>query len=100
MKLYDQPASGNCLKCRIVLRQLGVPYETAGRLARARVHGWMVFEQNQIEATIADGRFPAAAGARGGNGGVRERPRAVPRAHDRAPDLMPALGFPRDVAVA
>ena len=28
MKLYDQPASGNCLKCRIVLRQLGLPYDT------------------------------------------------------------------------
>jgi glutathione S-transferase len=28
MKLYDQPASGNCLKCRILLRQLGLPYDT------------------------------------------------------------------------
>jgi glutathione S-transferase len=115
MKLYDQPASGNCLKCRILLRQLGVPYETvavdlfrgetrtpehfarnpdgrvpvlelddgttipesgaillylaegtpllpADRLARARVHAWMFFEQNQIEATIASARFLAAAG--------------------------------------
>ena len=115
MKLYDQPASGNCLKCRILLRQLGVPYETvvvdlfrgetrtpehfarnpdgrvpvlelddgttipesgaillylaegtpllpADRLTRARVHAWMFFEQNQIEATIASARFLAAAG--------------------------------------
>jgi glutathione S-transferase len=115
MKLYDQPASGNCLKCRILLRQLGVPYDTvvvdlfrgetrtpehfarnpdgrvpvlelddgatipesgaillylaegtpllpADRLARARVHAWMFFEQNQIEATIASARFLAAAG--------------------------------------
>jgi glutathione S-transferase len=115
MRLYDQPASGNCLKCRIVLRQLGLAYETvevdlfrgetrtpehfarnpdgrvpvlelddgttipesgaillylaegtallpADRLARARVHAWMFFEQNQIEATIASARFLAAAG--------------------------------------
>jgi len=27
MRLYDHPASGNCLKARIALRQLGVPYE-------------------------------------------------------------------------
>jgi glutathione S-transferase len=115
MRLYDQPASGNCLKCRILLRQLGIDYETveidlfrgetrtpehfarnpdgrvpvlelddgatipesgaillylaegtpllpADRLARARVHAWMFFEQNQIEATIASARFLAAAG--------------------------------------
>src|SRR4051812_3209746 len=115
MRLYDQPASGNCLKCRVLLRQLGLPYETvvvdlfrgetrtpdhfarnpdgrvpvlelddgttipesgaillylaegtpllpANRLARARVHAWMFFEQNQIEATIASARFLAAAG--------------------------------------
>src|SRR4051794_3621190 len=115
MKLYDQPASGNCLKCRILLRQLGVPHETvvvdlfrgetrtpehfarnpdgrvpvlelddgatipesgaillylaegtpllpADRLERARVHAWMFFEQNQIEASIASARFLAAAG--------------------------------------
>src|SRR3954466_16292829 len=115
MRLYDQPASGNCLKCRILLRQLGLPHETVvvdlfrgetrtpehfarnpdgrvpvlelddgatipesgaillylaegtpllppDRLARARVHAWMFFEQNQIEATIASARFLAAAG--------------------------------------
>jgi glutathione S-transferase len=27
MRLYDHPASGNCMKARIALRQLGVPYE-------------------------------------------------------------------------
>ena len=27
MILYDHPASGNCMKARILLRQLGVPYE-------------------------------------------------------------------------
>src|SRR3954453_11507468 len=115
MRLYDQPASGNCLKCRILLRQLGLAYDTvevdlfrgetrtpehfarnpdgrvpalepdegttipesgaillylaegtpllpADRLARARVHAWMFFEQNQVEATLASARFPAAAG--------------------------------------
>jgi len=115
MRLYDHPASGNCLKARILLRQLGVVHETvtvdlfrgetrtpahfarnpdgrvpvlelddgatipesgaillyladgtpllpAGRLARARMHAWMFFEQNQIEPTIASARFLAAAG--------------------------------------
>jgi glutathione S-transferase len=115
MRLYDQPASGNCLKCRILLRQLALPYEAmeidlfrgetrtpehfarnpdgrvpvlelddgtaipesgaillylaegtpflpADRVARARVHAWMFFEQNQIEATIASARFLQAAG--------------------------------------
>ena len=115
MRLYDHPASGNCLKCRILLRQLGLPYEAvvidlfrgetrtrehfarnpdgrvpvlelddgttipesgaillylaegtpllpADRLARARVHAWMFFEQNQVEASIASARFLAAAG--------------------------------------
>src|SRR3954464_690430 len=28
MRLYDHPASGNCLKCRILLRQLGLDCET------------------------------------------------------------------------
>jgi glutathione S-transferase len=28
MKLYDHPASGNCMKPRILLRQLELPYET------------------------------------------------------------------------
>jgi glutathione S-transferase len=27
MRLYDHPASANCMKARIALRQLGVPYE-------------------------------------------------------------------------
>jgi glutathione S-transferase len=27
MRLYDHPASGNGLKCRIALRRLDVPYE-------------------------------------------------------------------------
>ena len=28
MRLYDHPASGNCLKVRVLLRQLGIDYET------------------------------------------------------------------------
>ena len=28
MRLYDHPASGNCMKARIALRQLGIPFET------------------------------------------------------------------------
>ena len=28
MRLYDHPASGNCMKARIALRQLEIPYET------------------------------------------------------------------------
>ena len=28
MRLYDHPASGNCLKVRVLLRQLGISYET------------------------------------------------------------------------
>ena len=110
MKLYDNAASGNALKARIALRQLGVAYESVpvdlfagetrteahyarnpdgrvpvletddgehlpesgaillylaegtpllpeGRMARARVHQWLFFEQNQVEAHIAVARF-------------------------------------------
>jgi glutathione S-transferase len=110
MRLYEHPASGNCLKCRIVLRQLELPYESVtvdlfrgetrtrehfarnpdGRipvletdegeaiaesnaillhlaegtpllpppgLVRSRVHQWMFFEQNRIEADLAVARF-------------------------------------------
>ena len=28
MRLYDHPASANCLKARVLLRQLGLPFET------------------------------------------------------------------------
>jgi glutathione S-transferase len=115
MRLYEHPASGNCLKCRVLLRQLGIPFETVlvdlfrgrareaphrarnpdgrvpvlelddgtflpesgaillflaegtpflpdDRLARARVHQWMFFEQNQIEAQLASARFMALTG--------------------------------------
>ena len=115
MKLYDHPASGNCMKARIALRQLELPYEAVtvdlfaretrtpehmarnpdgrvpvleldtgetipesgaillylaegtrllpdDRLARARVHQWMFFEQNQIESLIAVARFIVLTG--------------------------------------
>ncbi len=115
MKLYDHPASGNALKARIALRQLGFEHETvpvdlfAGetrteehyarnpdgrvpvletddgahipesgaillylaegtpllpgdRLERARVHQWLFFEQNQIEAHVAVARFLVLTG--------------------------------------
>jgi glutathione S-transferase len=110
MRLYDHPASGNCMKARILLRQLELDYESVvvdlfsgetrtqehfdrnpdGRvpvletddgafipesgaillylaegtaflpddgLARARVHQWMFFEQNRLEADLAMARF-------------------------------------------
>jgi glutathione S-transferase len=115
MKLYDHPASGNCLKARIALRQLDVPFEAVTvdlfaretrtaehmarnpdgrvpvleldtgetipesgaillylaegtallpgeRLARARVHQWLFFEQNQIESLLAVARFIVLTG--------------------------------------
>jgi glutathione S-transferase len=115
VKLYELASSGNCLKCRILLRQLDLPYESipvdlflgetrteehfarnpdgripvletdegemlpesgaillflaegtpllpAAGLARARVHQWMFFEQNRIEADIGVARFLKLAG--------------------------------------
>src|SRR5690242_5870416 len=115
MKLYEHDSSGNCLKARILLRQLELPYESvtvdlfrgetrtaehfarnpdgrvpvletdAGEMIaesgaillylaegtpflpasgapRARVHQWMFFEQNRIEADLATARFMKQAG--------------------------------------
>jgi glutathione S-transferase len=115
MRLYDHPASGNCMKARIALRQLELPYEAVtvdlfrretrtpehmarnpdgrvpvleldsgatiaesgaillyvaegtpllpdDRLARAAVHQWMFFEQNQIESSLAVARFLVLTG--------------------------------------
>ena len=112
MILYDHGASSNCMKVRILLRQLELPFESVvvdlftgetkrpehlarnpdGRvpvleldsgeqipesgaillhlaegtpylpppgLARTRVHQWLMFEQNQIEANAAVARFMA-----------------------------------------
>ena len=118
MKLYELASSGNCMKCRILLRQLELPYESvpvdlflgetrtdehfarnpdgripvletdggdfipesaaillflaegtpllpAGGVERARVHQWMFFEQNRIEADLATARFLKLAGRDG-----------------------------------
>ena len=115
MKLYEHASSGNCLKCRLVLRALDLPYESVevdlfrgetrtdehfarnpdGRIPvletddgelipesgaillhlaegtpllpapgieRTRVHQWMFFEQNRIEADLAVARFLKLAG--------------------------------------
>jgi glutathione S-transferase len=115
MRLYEHASSGNCLKCRILLRQLGLRYESVsvdlfrgetrtpehfarnpdgripvletdggalipesgaillyladgtdflpgGGVERARVHQWMFFEQNRIEADLAVARFMRLAG--------------------------------------
>ncbi len=115
MILYDHPASGNCMKARILLRQLELPYERVtvdlfkgetrtpehfgrnpdGRIpvlaldsgetiaesaaillhlgegtsylpadgfARTRVHQWLFFEQNRIEAELAYARFLRLSG--------------------------------------
>jgi glutathione S-transferase len=116
MILYEHASSGNCLKCRLVLRQLELPYESVsidlfrgetrtpehfgrnpdgripvletddgelipesgaimlylaegtpllpapGTIERARVHQWMFFEQNRIEADLATARFIKLAG--------------------------------------
>jgi glutathione S-transferase len=115
VKLYEHDSSGNCLKVRLLLRQLELPYESVsvdlfrgetrtpehfarnpdGRIpvletddgdlipesgaillflaedtrflpapgvARARVHQWMFFEQNRIEADLAVARFLKLAG--------------------------------------
>jgi glutathione S-transferase len=116
MKLYEHASSGNCLKCRLVLRALDLPYESVevdlfrgetrtdehfarnpdgripvletdegelipesgaillhlaegtpllpppGTIERTRVHQWMFFEQNRIEADLAVARFMKLAG--------------------------------------
>jgi glutathione S-transferase len=115
MNLYDHPASPNCLKARIALRQLEVPFDRVtvdlfkretrtpehmarnpdgrvpvleldsgemipesgaillylaegthllpeGREARAHVHQWLFFEQNQIEPQLAVVRFLVLTG--------------------------------------
>jgi glutathione S-transferase len=116
MKLYEHGSSGNCLKCRLVLRALDLPYESVsvdlfrgetrtaehfarnpdgripvletddgdlipesgaillylaegtpllpppGTIERTRVHQWMFFEQNRIEADLAVARFLKLAG--------------------------------------
>jgi glutathione S-transferase len=138
MKLYEHLASGNCLKCRIALRQLERPYESmtvdlfrgetrtdehfarnpdgrvpvletddrelipesgaillylaegtpllpAGGRERARVHQWMFFEQNRIEADLATARFMKQAGR------DRTMPEVFAYRLERARDALAAL---------
>src|SRR4051812_42777450 len=40
----------------------GMPYVPADRLGRARVHQWMFFEQNQVEAGLSGARYRACVG--------------------------------------
>ena len=123
MILYEHPSSGNCLKARVMLDQVGADYERvqldlfagetrtpehfarnpdgripvlerdsgeflsesgaillyladgteylpADPLARAQVHAWMFFEQNQVEANIGVARFLALSGRADGVPGV------------------------------
>ena len=119
MILYEHPSSGNCLKARVMLDQVGADYERveldlfagetrtpehfarnpdgripvlelddghylaesgaillylaegteylpADPITRARVHAWMFFEQNQVEANIGVARFLALSGRASG----------------------------------
>jgi glutathione S-transferase len=136
--LYDHPASGNCMKARILLRQLELPYESVlvdlftgetrtpehfarnpdGRvpvleldsgetiaesnaillhlgegtqylptdhLARTRVHEWLFFEQNRIEAELAYARFLHLSGR------DREIPEVYENRVTRGRDAVAAL---------
>jgi glutathione S-transferase len=136
--LYDHPASGNCMKARILLRQLELPYEAVqvdlfkgetrkpehfarnpdGRvpvleldsgetiresnailmhlaegtrylptesLARTRVHEWLFFEQNRIEAELAYARFLHLSGR------DKEMPEVYANRLERGSDALAAL---------
>jgi glutathione S-transferase len=138
MKLYELGSSGNCMKCRILLRQLELPYESvpvdlflgetrteehlarnpdgripvletdggdlipesgaillflaegtpllpAGGVERARVHQWMFFEQNRIEADLATARFLKQAGR------DRTMPEVFANRLERGRDALAAL---------
>jgi glutathione S-transferase len=136
--LYDHPASGNCMKARILLRQLAIPFEPvtvdlfkgetrtaehfernpdgripvleldsgetipesgaillylaegteylpSDRLARARVHQWMLFEQGRIEAELAYARFLRLSGR------ADELPEVFANRVERGTDAVVAL---------
>ena len=139
MILYDHPASGNCMKARILLRQLELPYERvtvdlfkgetrtrehfarnpdgrvpvleldfgetiaesgaillqlgegtpylpAAGLARTRVHEWMFFEQNRIEAELGYARFLRLSGRH------EQLPEVYESRRERGRDALAALG--------
>jgi glutathione S-transferase len=136
--LYDHPASGNCMKARILLRQLelpydrvtvdlfkgetrtpehfernpdgripvleldsgetiaesgaillhlaeGTPYLPADGLARTRVHEWMFFEQNRIEAELGYARFLRLSGRH------EQLPEVYESRRERGRDALAAL---------
>ena len=139
MKLYEHASSGNCLKVRLVLRQLDLPYESVsvdlfrgetrtpdhfgrnpdgripvletddgefvaesgaillhltegtpllpapGTIERTRVHQWMFFEQNRIEADLSVARFMKLAGR------DRTLPEAFAQRLERGRDALAAL---------
>ena len=138
MILYDHPASGNCMKPRILLRHLELPYERvqvdlfkgetrtpehfarnpdgrvpvleldsgetiaesnailmhlaegtqylpSDQLARTRVHEWLFFEQNRIEAELAYARFLHLSGR------DREMPEVYESRKTRGRDAVAAL---------
>jgi glutathione S-transferase len=138
MILYEHASSGNCLKCRLLLRELGAAYESVpvdlflgetrspehfarnpdgrvpvleldsgetiaesgaillflaegsdllpgGGTARARVHQWMFFEQNRVEAELAVARFMRLAGR------DRTQPEAFANRLERGRDALAAL---------
>ena len=84
LTLFDYGPSANCLKVRILLRQLGLEYERvavdifagesqraeylllnpagspflpADPVERAHVHQWLFFEQNLLEPNAGSARF-------------------------------------------
>jgi glutathione S-transferase len=138
LTLHDFPASANCFKVRMLLSQLGVPYERitldifagdsrtdeylalnpAGRTPllvtgggeaipesgaillylaegtpllpqdpaeRARVHGWMFFEQNLLEPNVGTARFWRLTGR------DAEQPEAFARHLDAGAAALEAL---------
>jgi glutathione S-transferase len=139
MRLYEHASSGNCLKVRLVLRRLGLPYESVsvdlfrgetrtpehfgrnpdgripvletddgdfiaesgaillhltedtpllpapGTIGRTRVHQWMFFEQNRIEADLSVARFMKLAGR------DQTLPEAFAQRLERGRDALAAL---------
>jgi glutathione S-transferase len=138
MILYEHASSGNCLKCRLLLRELGAAYESvpvdlfrgetrspehfarnpdgrvpvleldsgetiaesgaillflaegsellpSGGVERARVHQWMFFEQNRVEAELAVARFMRQAGR------DRTQPEVFANRLERGRDALAAL---------
>src|SRR5215210_7904271 len=63
----------------------GTPYLPDGALARTRVHEWMFFEQNRIEAELGYGRFLGLSGRH------EQLPEVYASRRDRGRDALAAL---------